>query len=143
MPQGDGAQGKENPDSALPGIAPIDSPRFRIYSDASYLGTPGDRGLPPLCHGRARNAWPQGALLALANHHLLYAKLDHSPGAEIAGHEGGVERSIMIAAGEAGKTQAVHFGVHELILVLHLAGFCPFRLSRPSPQVWHRWELSL
>ena len=63
-------------------------------------------------HGR------RGAL-GLANHNLLYAKLNHSPGAEIAGHEGRVERGIMIAAGEAGMTQAVHFGVHELILVLH------------------------
>jgi len=79
-------------------------------------------------HGR------RGAL-GLANHHLLYAKLDHSPGAEIAGHEGGVERSIMIAAGEAGMTQAVHFGVHELILVLHPP------ISAPSdyPALLHKY----
>jgi hypothetical protein len=41
----------------------------------------------------------------------------------------------MIASGEAGMTQAVHFGMHELILVLHST----VSASSNYPAIFHKY----
>ena len=55
----------------------------------------------------------------LSYYYLLYAELHHRPGAEVAGHEGGIKSCIVVASREPGAAQAVDLGVHEQVMLLH------------------------